>query len=230
MMMTVSKHNAALKLLTDGKVPLDVIMDALAAEEAAPEPEEHVHVERHPVAVPITSTERRNLRQIAARVEAYDFPKKPVVLTEEQRRIAITAFNDIKSARKVLERAENAFKAMFHNHLDLLVEKSGDEAPVDEHGHYVTEADVTAEGVSVKVARELRGGKAAPLTIGDLVRLEQDKAISHDDYLLMTTAVRNVDPSKVMLRLQEKPELLAALATVAKLTDKTTAMSVRPVK
>jgi hypothetical protein len=127
--MTVSKHNAALKLLTEGGVALDVIMDALAAEEAPESPKEHVFVERHPVAVPITLGDRQNMRQIVTRVEEFQFPDGPVELTEAQLRAAIPTFNDIKKAKKVLERAEEAFGHV-PQPLDVLVEESRDKRPV----------------------------------------------------------------------------------------------------
>lgn len=231
--MTLAPGAENIQRLLDGKATLTDVLDALLAVEAAEAPV--VEVERKPLpkVVPLADEERTTLRTLVNKIDALDLPTTARQLSDAERRQFITAFDDIKGGLKSLKRAEEALKEVFHNHLDVeLLDKGvpGPDIDQDDAGHYVEEGSVTADGVSKRVSREVRGGKAQAITVEDLRQLETDGDITHADFLAMTDAKRVVAEDQIMRLLNARPELLPVFGKVARLGQAGSSIYVRPVK
>jgi hypothetical protein len=223
------------KLTASGEISFGDLMDALAranfSEQVTGEAPAAVTVR-----ISISDDQRILLRRLAVQLAEIALPDSPRELTETEKHEFIQIFTDVKSSKDAIVSAESALKETFANHLDVEAwAKAGDDAalPIDEHGHVLAPGEVTASGVSTKVTRELRGGKANPLSIADLQRLEASGEIDHATFLKMTEAVpatRRVDEAKIMDLLAVRPELLKVLASVATLSNKTASYYVRKAK
>lgn len=231
--MTLAPGTAKIqKLIEDGgQYTLADVLDALVESKAPKTAEVDVPRRPLPAVVPISDSQRTTLRTIVTKLDGLQLPTAPRLLTEAERDTFIDLFGELKDALKVLGLGESALKESFHNHLDVELGTPGPDVKQDKNGHYVKAGSVNFPGKPVEVKREERGGKAATLTDADLQRLEAMGEIDHPTYLAMTDAgVRNPNEAKIMGLIKKRPELLGALRKVAKLTDKTTAISLRPVK
>jgi hypothetical protein len=221
-------------LAATGQITLAELMDALAAfqvEGKAPREEPAAQ----PVKISISDEQRILMRRLAVQLAELSLPDSPRMLSPEERQEFIRVFADVKSAKDAVGTAEEALRETFANHLDVEARAragKGAKFPLDSHGHVLARGEVRGEGLAVKVTRELRGGKAAPLSMADLNRLEREGKIDHATFLRMTEAVpatRRVDEAKIMDLLAKKPELVKVLAEVATLTDKTASVYLRKV-
>lgn len=101
----------------------------------------------------------------------------------------------------------------------------------DEEGHYLTAERLGGERDD-EFSRELRGGTPS-LTSSDLKTLvdDEDVQFTHEDWLACTVPGGRVfDENKAMVLLRKRPELVHALAKVAKPGKTTTALFVRKAK
>lgn len=124
-----------------------------------------------------------------------------------------------------------------HNHLDTeyadqitedltdralkVAAAGGDESAVavvrsaarDEKGHYIVEGTVGAPGQTKQFSREVRHGSPSLNTalLAALDTGEPDALITHEEYLSMTTQVRQFDEAKAMLAIRKNPALVQAI-------------------
>lgn len=210
------------------------ILDLIAKTKADKHEERQAH--RPLPTVPAVKTEdRKILRTVVDRVQAFTFPTEPRILTEVEKAEMIALFDDVKKALKVLNTFEETFKLVAHNHLDVELGDAARRLDQDKHGHYVAAGTISAPEVSREIRRELRGGHAETLTLANLQGLLAGGHITEADFKAMTTAVprqvisatREVSEAGVMNRIKANPKVLAALARVAKLTPQTTAIAMR---
>lgn len=216
------------KLVAVGAISFGDLMDTLA--EANAEGDTRVHVQSAPVKISISDEQRLLLRRLAIQLAEIALPDSPRELTESEKREFIQIFADVKLGKDAITSAETALRETFANHLDAEAIQEHGDVVTDRHGHVLLPGEVVADGVASKVTRELRGGKAQPLSLHSLQALEDAGEIDHKTYLAMTEAVpatRRVDEAKIMDLLAKRPELLQTLASVATLSDKQASYYVR---
>lgn len=140
----------------------------------------------------------------------------------------------LDEVKKLAEsRTSEGIRTAIFNHLDIEIEKSlGEEPPLrDKNGHYVAPGEcLGTSGSGKRFTREVRGG-APELSAEALKALadDEDEDFTHDDYLAMTTAVRQVDENKVMLALKKNPNLIHAIRKATVRPAPTTALYLRKV-
>jgi hypothetical protein len=228
--MTLAPGAANVQQLLAGKASLTDVLDALLKARAAEVP--IVTPERRPLpsVVPVSDEQRTTLRTIVNKIDALDLPTTARELSVAEQSQFKGTFEEVKKAKKVLDKAEDALKETFHNHFDVELGTPSDTVEQDAKGHYVTEGEIRVDGEPTVIRREVRGGGAAALTEADLASLEAAGHITHADYLAMTTPVRVLDEHAVMKLLNARPELLPVFGTVAKLTPAGTAIWPRNAK
>lgn len=197
-------------------------LEEVLSKVAAPAPKSTKAVA--PKKVVLSDEQRLALKTLPSKLAGTDLPDKPRELTAEEIEEFIPLFDEVKDAKKALVQAEESLKEAFANHMDTQAPRN---AETDKNGHKIAEGIVESELLAIVVKRELKGGKAAPLTLADLERLEADGDIDHKTFLAMTRQTRSVDEVAVMEQLANRPELLDALKKVAVLTPKSTAISIR---
>ena len=217
------------KLVAVGAISFGDLMDTLA--EANAESDTRVPIQSKPVKISISDEQRILLRRLAIQLAEISLPEGPRELTESEKQEFIQIFTDVKFGKDAITSAESALKEVFANHLDAeAIIEHGESVATDKYGHVLLPGEVVADGVSTKVTRELRGGKAEPLSLYNLQALEEAGEIDHKTFLAMTEAVpatRRVDEAKIMDLLSKRPELLETLASVATLSDKQSSYYVR---
>jgi hypothetical protein len=233
--MTLIPQPSLEDLAATGKITLGELMDALAAQNAEGKPTDTLPPPT-PARISISDDQRILMRRLAVQLAELALPDSPRELTETERQEFIPIWADVKSAKDAVVNAETALRESFANHMDAEARRTAPEdaaLPIDGHGHVLREGEVTADGVSQRVTRELRGGKANPLSLLDLQHLESNGEIDHRTFLAMTEAVpatRRVDEAKIMDLLAKRPELVQTLASVATLSDKSASYYLRKVK
>jgi hypothetical protein len=229
--MTLVPQASLEELAINHNITLADLLDRLA-EAQGPQPERETP--RPQVKIAISDAQRSTLRRLATQLADVELPEAPRLLSEDEKREYIRLFDQVKDARSAVEAAEKALKETFCNHLDVESKGAYDALSgpleIDASGHVLAAGEVVAAGESKKVTRELRGGKANGLTIADLQFLESEGKIDHATYLAMTETVpaqRRVDEAKIMDVLAKRPALIAALAEVATLSERTSAIYLR---
>lgn len=183
--------------------------------------------------IAISDVQRTLLRRLATVLAIVELPSTARQLTDAEKAQFVPLFDEVKDAKTAVAAAEAALAEAFRNHLDaeaLAAAKPDNPVAYDKHGHVLAEGEVVHPGYPKKVRRELRGGKAAPITLAQLQQLEADGKITHKQYLAMTEAVpatRRVDEVKIMDVLAAEPGLLQVLAEVAEPTDREAALWLR---
>ena len=214
--MTTSTAITALSSAGSRKLP-EIIRTALT-----PEPfDSFVPPERYDIPVHVTAVKGGDVEKACLEVVELE----PVTVVE-RRKLAPTELAWLDDERthldnlaKYIEARKDAHRAMIFNHLDVELEEAieGTDLPVpevDSKGHYIAAGSVVTPS-GRKFTRELRT-EAPVLTAEALLAVSEDGALSHDDYLAMTSQVRVLDEEKTMLLLRTKPQLVEAIARAAK--------------
>lgn len=221
-------------LLDKPGTSVTAILDLIAKTKADKHEERQAH-RPLPTVPAVKAEDRRILRTVVDRVQAFVFPTEARVFTEVEKAEMIALFDDVKKALKVLTTFEETFKLAAHNHLDVELGDAARRLDQDESGHYVAAGTISAPDVSREIRRELRGGHAETLTLGNLQDLLAKGYLTDADFKAMTTPVprqvipasRVVSEAGVMNRIKANPKVLTALARVARLTPQTTAIAMR---
>lgn len=229
-MTTVATTPTVKGLLAETGTSVTDILAALATKPTPPPVEDRV---KPSVVVPVSDEQKKILKKIVDRAEAFKFPGEIRELTEDEQREAIEIFTDLKQGIAALGNFETAFKATFHNHLDAEAVRLGTDAGAlqNKDGHLLVGGQLAPSGLSVLIRRELSGGGAASLTLADLRDMEERGDITHKEFLALTTeGTRVVNSEAVMKHVRKVPEFTKVLKRYAKLTAATASINVRPNK
>jgi hypothetical protein len=217
-------------LLASNGTSVTDLLERLATRPKPPTDEDRKPI---PVVVPVSDEQKKILKAIIARAEKFAFPAEPRVLTDAEAREAISIYRDIKQASAALANFEAAFKATFHNSLDVALVAAGEDKGVPQNGdgHYVARGEIAPAGIEVMIRRETSGGAAAALTLADLADMEAKGDITHKEYLAMTREVpRVLVPDAIMAHVRKAPEFTKVLKRYARLTTPTASINIRPNK
>lgn len=231
--MTLIPQPSLAVLAVNHEISLNDLLDQLAKkaqEDGAASPQQGNPKE--PTAkIAVSDVQRSLLRRLANVIADVELPSTRRQLTEEEKAQFIPLFEQVKDAKTALANAEAALHETFSNHLDAEARLLDGDFETDVKGHVLAEGEIVSTGYPKKVTRELRGGKAAPLQLADLQKLEADGTIDHKTFLALTEAVpatrRVASDEAIMDQIAKNPKLIEVLAGVVSLTPKTSAIYVR---
>jgi hypothetical protein len=223
--------SAAVEKVESGTLTMAALLKALS-----PNPVEPAAPAKPPMAAVITDEERKALARV---VEVFG-----KVVPTERRALQPTEVDALVEEKQVLDQikkmaekrlADGVRPAVF-NHFDTEAEAAEGFDPEDtlrdKDGYYVLDGEATGTGsTGMRFTRETREG-APTLDATALKALAEDpefEGFDHKDYLSMTTQVRVLDESKVMLALKKNPRLVMAVAQATKPGSKTNSFNLRKV-
>lgn len=196
--------------LNDGSISFDALLKAVAPKEPLPEAAKPV-----PSVAVITHAQRAaigRLNEVFGKVVPTAARKlQPAEVSDlvEEKRV-------LDQLKKLVEDRHEGMRTTVFNHLDIEAEEGGltRRARLDKRGHFVLPGEaLAAPGTGQKFTREVREGTIHLNhdTLKGLVD-RPDLDFTHEDYLAMTTQVRDVDEHKIMLALKKKPSLINVIA------------------
>lgn len=205
------------RLISTGKITLSEVMEKLA-----PKAEVAVVAEpQPPKQIVLSDKDRTLLRTLPSKLADVQLPAEPRELTAAERAQYVPLFDQVKTAKAAVTKAEEALKEAMHGHIDATTD-----GPVGKNGHKLTEGEVVAPEYAQKAVRGLVGGNAVELTVTDLEELLDAGKITLAQFKRWTHKVTTtqVVPNAVMADLAKSGELLDVIASKARRTEQTTAI------
>lgn len=187
-----------------GAISLD---DVLAAIAPTPKIEDDAS-DRLPIPREITEEEKQALVKVT---EVYGkvVPTERRKLTSDEVSALVEEKETLDTLRKMAEkRMDDGIKVAIHNHLDIEAEEKGiaKGASRNADGHYILNGEVRGNPDTPKrFTRETRTSKPRI----NAVKLKE--ILDHETWLSITTQVRMLDESKLMIALRKNPELIVKL-------------------
>lgn len=160
------------------------------------------------------------------------------VIPTERRKLDVGEISQLIEERDTLQtlkkmaedRISEGIRTTIFNHLDIVAEENGEadeNTPRSKDGHYILPGEARGNpDDETKFKREVRQSSPA-LDAAALKSLADDpefEGFTHEDYLSMTTQVRQVDENKVMIALKKNPKLIHAIAEATRPGSKTAAL------
>jgi len=227
--LTATTDPALLARVTDGAITLsDLVKELAPVQVSAPAP----------AVIPTAKTITEAQRAAMARVPEVFGQVVPAVrrkLTVGEVESLITERTTLDEVKTMAEKRIEDIKVTVHNHLDTLIEATvpDDQRPLlDSSGHYISAGRAGSNDLDREFSREPRTTSAS-LNVAALAALdtgEPDALLSHEQYLALTTQVRQVDEAKIMIALRKDPGLIRALAAATTPGKASTSMFLRPRK
>lgn len=163
----------------------------------------------------LTAEEEGAIENFVAFANEVSWPAVRRELTATERDRLLAFYGEYQAASKAVERAKEAIRTTFFNHVDVQAEKAGiakpDETARDKAGHYLLPGEIVVEGQDFRMTREVKDS-TVDLNVDDLKALVELGVLPHKTYLALTTQVRMVDEDKVMESVRKDPELLHTLS------------------
>jgi hypothetical protein len=169
----------------------------------------------------LTADEEGAIENFVAFTSEVSWPAARRELTATERDRLLSFYTEYQAASKAVERAKEAIRTTFFNHLDVQAEKAGvatpEETPRDKSGHYLLPGEIAVEGHDFRMTREVKD-PAVDLNAEDLKALVELGALPHETFLALTAQVRVVDEAKVMEAVRKDPTLLTTLSHATRVT------------
>jgi hypothetical protein len=210
---TQGLSSAALK---DGATLADVLK-AERRKMVVAEPEKATPL---PPSITLDRATESAMQRLPATLAVTKIPRKRRQLTEAELEELTAALVLTLKVRSEAKRAEDKLKQIFQTHADAVAVQNGvpDELTKrNKEGFFVLEdtTSMAVDGLADKVIRSTVEPTPV-LTEAELLDLENQGVLSHQEYLKSTKPARVLDEDGVMALVRDRPGLLGVLATMAK--------------